>query len=156
MPPFETTAAPYVRSLMPNIDVLPVILISVGGLVAAGVAYLAFVGGRAIFRESRRAARDAGCRESTARLRAVLRMFIWALFFGVFYFFLFFLGRRLGWWAVLPVLLGLAGMIWGVLQADRMLTLRPGAVRQQFGIAATLTVLIGAFASVIWLAAQYV
>jgi len=41
-----------------------------------------------------------------------------------------------------------------VLEADRLLTVRPEAVRQQFGIAATLTALIAGFVSVIWWAAQ--
>jgi len=140
---------------MPD-NVLTFILIGVGALAGAGLGYLAFIGARAIFRESRQTAREAGCREGTARVRAVLRMIVWALFFGIYYFFLFFLGRSIGWWAALPALVGLAGMIWGVLEADRLLTVRPEAVRQQLGIAATLTLLITGFISVIWWAAQAV
>lgn len=135
-------------------NALTVILIGVGALAGAGLAYLAFLGARAIFRESRQTAREAGCREGTATVRAVLRMIVWALFFGIYYFFLFFLGRSIGWWAVVPALVGLAGMIWGVLEADRLLTVRPEAVRQQLGIATTLTVLIAGFISVIWWAMQ--
>jgi hypothetical protein len=135
-------------------NVLTFILIGSGALAGAGLGYLAFLGARAIFRESRQTARDAGCREGAATTRAVLRMIVWASFFGIYYFFLFFLGRSIGWWAALPALVGLAAMIWGVLEADRLLTVRPEAVRQQFGIAATLTALIAGFVSVIWWAAQ--
>jgi hypothetical protein len=138
---------------MPEFSLLFVALLGVGGIVVAGVGYLAFIGARAIFRDSRQTAREAGHREGAARLRAVLRMVVWALFFGIYYFFLFFIGRRIGWWAALPALAGLAGIIWGVLQADRLLTVRPGAVRQQVGIAATLTCLIAGFVSIIWFAA---
>jgi hypothetical protein len=138
---------------MPD-SALTVLLIGVGILAAGGASYLAFVGSRAIFRQSRQIAREAGCREGAARLRAVLRMIVWALFFGIYYIFLFLLGRSIGWWAVAPGLVGLACMVWGVLEADRLLTVHPEAVRQQLGIAATLTVLIAGFVSVIWWAAQ--
>ena len=40
----------------------------------------------------------AGHDPGSAGQRAILRMVIWAAFFGIFYGFLFFLGRSMGWW----------------------------------------------------------
>jgi hypothetical protein len=81
-------------------------------------------------------------------------MSVWALFFGAYYLFVYFLGRRLGWQAAIPSALGLMAMVWALLQADRLLTIGPDAVRQQVGIGVTIAVVLVVFVSVIiWLAA---
>jgi hypothetical protein len=140
---------------MPDNALLQVILIGVSGLFGVGLVYFVFIGVRAIFRQSRRIASGAGHLRGAAVWRAVLRMAVWALFFGVFYLFLYFLGLRIGWWALMPAAIGLAGMIWGLLQADRLLTVDAEDVRQQVGIAATLTGLMAGFISIIWFAAVH-
>ena len=140
---------------MPDNALLQVILIGVSGLFGAGLMYFVFIGVRAIFRQSQRIASGAGHLRGAAVWRAVLRMAVWAAFFGVFYLFLYFLGLRIGWWALIPAAIGLAGIIWGLLQADRLLTVDAEDVRQQVGIAATLTGLIAGFVSIIWFAAAH-
>ena len=75
-----------------------------------------------------------------------------AAFFGLFYVLAFSVGKRLGWWAVPLVLAALAAMIWGLLLADRLLTVPPRDVRQQAGIAVTLAGMLGLFAAGIVLA----
>jgi hypothetical protein len=67
--------------------------------------------------------------------------------------FVYVLGRRLGWQAAIPSAVGLMAMVWALLQADRLLTISPDAVRQQFGIGVTIAVVLAVFVSVIWLAA---
>ncbi len=109
---------------MPDNALLQVLLIGVSGLFGAGLMYFVFIGVRAIFRQSQRIASSAGHLRGAAVWRAVLRMAVWAAFFGVFYLFLYFLGLRIGWWALIPAAIGLAGIIWGLLQADRLLTVR--------------------------------
>jgi hypothetical protein len=118
-----------------------------------GLVYFVFVGVRALFREARRVAREAGHREGSASVRAVVRMALWALFFGLFYLFAFFTGKRLGWWAVPVVAAGLILMIAGLLLADKLLTVRPGQVRTQGVIAGTLASEIALFVAAILLAA---
>jgi hypothetical protein len=140
---------------MPDNALLQVLLIGVMGLFGVGLVYFVFIGVRAIFRQARCIASGAGYLQRAATLRAVLRMTVWAVFFGAYYLFLHFLGLRLGWWAVIPAAIGLAGMIWGLLQADRLLTVNRDDVRQQVGIAATLTGLIAGYVSVIWFAAAH-
>ena len=129
------------------------LVLGVLALFGVGLVYFLFLGVRAVYRDSQRTAIEAG-HPRAAALRAVLRMTTWALFFGAYYLFVYFLGRRLGWWALAPSLAGLAAMIWALLQADRLLTVRPGDVREQLGIGATLAALLGVFAVVIWFAAQ--
>jgi hypothetical protein len=140
---------------MPDNALLQVLLIGVMGLFGVGLVYFVFIGVRAIFRQARCIASGAGHLQRAATLRAVLRMAVWAVFFGAYYLFLYFLGLRLGWWAVIPAAIGLAGMIWGLLQADRLLTVNRDDVRQQVGIAATLSGLIAGYLSVIWFAAAH-
>lgn len=140
---------------MPDNALLQVLLIGVSGLFGAGLMYFVFIGVRAIFRQSQRIASSAGHLRGAAVWRAVLRMAVWAAFFGVFYLFLYFLGLRIGWWALIPAAIGLAGIIWGLLQADRLLTVDAEDVRQQVGIAATLTGLMAGFVSIIWFAAVH-
>jgi hypothetical protein len=140
---------------MPDNALLQAILIGVAGLFGVGLVYFVFIGVRGLFRQARRIASGAGHLQSAAAWRAILRMAVWAVFFGVFYLFLYFLGLRLGWWALIPCAIGLVGMIWGLLQADRLLIVRSDDVRQQVGIAATLTGLIAGFVSIIWFAAAH-
>ena len=118
-------------------------LYAISTLLLAALLYLIFLAVRALFRQARRIAREAGHRQGSAALRAVLRMTVWAAFFGLFYLFAFSVGKRLGWWAVPLVLAALAGMIWGLLLADRLLTVPPGDVREQAGIAVTLVGMLG-------------
>jgi hypothetical protein len=139
---------------MPDSSLLTLLLFGVLGLFGIGLVYFVFVGVRAIYREAWRTAREAGHREASASARAVLRMGVWALYFGAFYFFIYFLGRRIGWWAIIPAAAGLAAMVWALLQADRLLTIRSDDVRQQLGIGASLTGLIAIFGSIIWFAAH--
>ena len=127
-------------------------LIAAGALAVAAVLFFAFLGARALFREARQTAREAGHRSVSATLRALLRMSVWAAFFGLFYLLAFYLGKRLGWWAVPLVLAALAAMIWCLLLADRLLTVPPGDLRQQAGIAAALVGVLGLFAAGILLA----
>ncbi len=127
-------------------------LIAVSALFVAALLYLIFLAVRALFREARSIAREAGHRQGSATLRAILRMAVWAVFFGLFYLLAFFLGKRLGWWAVPLVMAALAAMIWCLLLADRLLTIAPGDVRQQTGIAVALVGVLGLFAAGILLA----
>ena len=129
------------------------ILFGVLGLFGIGLAYFVSIGARAIFREARRTASEAGHRPTAAAVRALVRMAVWALFFGAYYLLVYVLGRHLGWKAVVPSAVGLVAMIWALLQADRVLTVRPDAVRQQVGIGAAIAVVLAVFVSVIWLAA---
>ena len=129
------------------------ILFGVLGLFGIGLAYFVFIGVRAIYREARRTASEAGHPRAAAAVRALVRMTVWASFFGAYYLFVYVLGRRLGWQAAVPSAVGLVAMIWALLQADRVLTVRPDAVRQQLGIGVTIAVVLVVFVSVIWLAA---
>ena len=139
---------------MPDSGLLTLLLFAVLGLLGIGLIYFVYIGVRAIYREAWRTAREAGHRETSASVRAILRMGVWSLYFGAFYFLIYFLGRRIGWWAIIPVAAGLAAVVWALLQADRLLTIRSGDVRQQLGIGASLTGLIALFGSIIWFAAH--
>jgi hypothetical protein len=127
-------------------------LIGVSALLLAALLYLIFLAVRALFREARAIARTAGYTQRSAALRAALRMTVWAAFFGLFYLLAFYVGKRLGWWAMPLVLAALAAMLWSLLLADRLLTVPPGDVRQQAGIAVTLVGMLGLFAAGILLA----
>ena len=129
------------------------ILIGVLGLFGIGLVYFVFLGVRAIYRDARRTALEAGHRRAAASARALLRMTVWASFFAAYYLFVYVLGRRLGWQAVVPSVAGLVAMVWALLQADRVLTVRADAVRQQLGIGAAIAVVLAVFVSVIWFAA---
>jgi len=129
------------------------VLFGVLGLFAIGLAYFVVIGARAIYRAARRTANEAGHARTASAVRALVRMAVWALFFGGYYVFVYVLGRRLGWWAVVPAAAGLVAMIGALLQADRLLTVRPGAVRAQLGIGATIAIVLAVFISVIWVAA---
>ena len=102
------------------------ILIGVLGLFGIGLTYFVVIGVRAIYRAAAQTATEAGHRRGSAAVRAVIRMTVWALFFGAYYLFVYVLGRRLGWQAAIPAAVGLAAMVWTLLQADRLLTIRPG------------------------------
>jgi len=138
---------------MPDTDLLAPILFGVLGLFGIGLAYFVFLGVRAIYRDARQTALKAGHRRAAASVRALFRMTVWALFFAAYYLFVYVLGRRLGWQAALPSVVGLVAMVWALLQADRVLTVRADAVRQQLGIGAAIAVVLAVFVSVIWLAA---
>jgi Ca2+/Na+ antiporter len=127
-------------------------LIAVSALFGAALLYFVVIGARALFREARSIAREAGHAPGSATVRALLRMAVWGVFFGLFYLLAFYLGKRLGWWAVPLVLAALAAMIWCLLLADRLLTVVPGDVRQQAGIAVTLLGALGLFTAGILLA----
>ena len=127
-------------------------LIAVSALFLLALLYFIYIGVRALFREARRTAREAGYREGSATARAILRMLIWAAFFGTFYLLIFFVGKRLGWWAFPLGAIALLAMIWGLLSADKLLTIPPGDVRQQMVIAGTVTILLLVFVGTIWLA----
>lgn len=129
-------------------------LIAVSALFAAALLYFIFVGVRALFREARSIARGAGHAPPSASVRAVLRMGVWAVFFGLFYLLAFYLGKRLGWWALPLVLAALAAMIWSLLLSERLLTVVPGDIRQQAGIAVTLLGMLGLFTAAIVLAVR--
>jgi hypothetical protein len=134
-------------------NLFPLILFGVLGLFGIGLAYFVAIGARAIYREARRTAHEAGYPRAAAAVRALVRMAVWALFFGTYYLFVYLLGRRLGWWAAVPSAAGLLAMIWALLQADRLLTVRPEAVRAQLGVGAAVALVLALFASVIWVAA---
>ena len=127
-------------------------LLAVSVLALAALAYLVGIAVRALFREARGIARAAGHPQASAAFRAVLRMTIWAAFFGMFFFFAFCVGKRLGWWAAPVVLAALAGMIWCLLLADRLLTIPADRVREQAGIAVSVVGMLGLFAAGIMLA----
>ncbi len=128
-------------------------LIGVLGLFGIGLAYFIMIGARAIYRDAAQTASKAGYRRGSAAARAVIRMTVWALFFGAYYLFVYVLGRRLGWQAAIPSAVGLMAMVWALLQTDRLLTIGPDAVRAQLGIGVTIAVVLAVFVSVIWLAA---
>ncbi len=134
-------------------SLFPFILFGVLGLFGIGLAYFVFIGARAIFRETRRTANEAGHPRVAAAARALVRMTVWALFFGAYYLFVYMLGRRLGWWAAVPSAAGLVAMVWALLQTDRLLTVRADAVRVQLRIGAAIALVLGLFVSVIWIAA---
>jgi hypothetical protein len=130
------------------------LLIGVLALFGIGLTYFVGIGVRAIYRDARQTAVEAGHRRRSAAVRATIRMTIWALFFGAYYLFVYFLGRRFGWQAAIPSVAGLMAMVWSLLQADRLLTIGPEAVRQQLGIGASIAAVLAVFVSVIiWLAA---
>jgi len=133
--------------------VLPILFSAFGLLLAAGLGYFVFIGVRAIYRGASATAQEAGHSHAGAGLRAMLRMFVWALSFGLLYFFLYFLGRRIGWWAVVPGVLGVIGVIFALLRADQLLTLRPGANRQHVGIAVIIAAVFAILMSITWFAA---
>jgi hypothetical protein len=122
-------------------------------LLGVGLTYFVFIGARAVYREARRTACEAGHSRTAAAVRALARMTLWALFFGAYYLFVYVLGRRLGWWAAVPSAAGLVAMIWALLQTDRLLTVRADAVRVQLGIGVVIAAVLGVFISVIWVAA---
>jgi hypothetical protein len=128
-------------------------LLFVGGLFLVALLYFIFVGVRALFREARSIARQAGHREAGANVRAVVRMLIWALFFLAFYFAAFLLGKRLGWWGVPAGAAALVVMIGGLLVSEKVLTVRPGDARGDLVIGVTVTGVLALFAVVIWAAA---
>lgn len=117
-------------------------LLAIAVPIVGALLYFIAIGARALFREAHRTARQAGHRPRSAALRAIVRMAIWAAYFGAFYLLAFFVGKRLGWWAVPPVLLALAAMIWSLLLADRLLTVTPGNLRQQVGIGLAITLIL--------------
>ena len=121
-------------------------LYAVSALLLAALLYLVFIAARALLREAQGIARAAGHPQGSATLRAVLRMVAWAAWFGVFYLFAFFVGKRLGWWAAPPVVAAFAGMIWSLLLADRLLTVLPGNRRQVAGIAVGVMGMLGLLA----------
>jgi hypothetical protein len=117
----------------------------IAALLLAGLLYFVFVGVRALFRQARQIAREAGHREGGAAVRAILRMAIWGLFFALFYLFAFFTGKRLGWWALPPAVAGVVLMIAGLLLADKLLTLRSGDTRTQSMVGGALVSLMALF-----------
>jgi hypothetical protein len=127
-------------------------LMAVSALFLLALLYFIYVGVRALFREARRTAREAGYREGSAALRAILRMTIWAAFYGTFYLLVFFVGKRLGWWTLPVAGTALVAMIWGLLLADKLLTVPPGDLRRQAVIGGTVMILLALFAGVIWIA----
>ncbi len=127
-------------------------LIAVAALFLLALAYLVAIAVRARFREARKIAREAGHRQASATLRAVLRMGAWGAFFVLFYLLAFAAGKQLGWWAAPLILAALAAMVSGLLLADRLLTVTPGDVRRQAGIAVSLVGMLGVFAAAILLA----
>lgn len=104
-----------------------VLLVVVAVVVGAGVAWLAAIGARAIFRRAVRTASAAGHDPASASARAAVRMVLWSLSFAALILFLHFVGKRMGWWAIVPGIAGLLAMIAGLLQADRLLTTPRGA-----------------------------
>lgn len=139
---------------MPDSSWFFVVFAGVLGLFGIGLIYFVGIGARAIFRKASAAAREAGHPASSANLRASLRMAIWALYFGEFYLFLYFVGRWLAWWALAPAALGLVIFVWSLLQADRLLTMSTRGVRQQVGVGLKLTAVFAGFGAAIWLAAH--
>jgi hypothetical protein len=133
-------------------DVVRYAILIVSALLLAGLLYFVYVGVRALFRQARQVAREAGHREGAAATRAILRMASWAMFFALFYLFAFFAGKRLGWWAVLPAVAGLVLMVAGLLLADKLLTVRPGDTRTQSLLGGTLVSLLAVFVVAILLA----
>jgi len=135
---------PYVMALFEN-AFFRYALLAVAVPIVGALLYFILLGARALFRGACRIARQAGHRPRSAAVRAILRMVIWAAYFGAFYLLAFFVGKRLGWWAVPPVLLALAAMIWSLLLADRLLTITPGHFRQEMGIGLAITLILVIF-----------
>jgi hypothetical protein len=126
-------------------DVVRYAVLALSALLLAGLLYFVYVAVRALFRQALQIAREAGHQEGAAAARAILRMTSWAIFFALFYLFAFFAGKRLGGWAVLPAVVGLVLMVAGLLLADKLLTVRPGDVRTQSLVGATLVSLMVVF-----------
>jgi hypothetical protein len=142
------------RSLFGTAALLPIALAGALLLFGAGLAYFVFIGARAIYRSASGTARGAGHDPGSAGQRAIVRMVVWAAFFGIFYGFLFFLGRRMGWWAVLPGIAGGVAMVLSLLQTDRLLTMRrDGRWRPQLRIGLIVVLVLAAMISVTWFAA---
>jgi hypothetical protein len=131
---------------------LSILLIGALGLLGVGLAYFVFIGVRALYRSAKRIASDAGHGRS-AGPRAILRMAVWAAFFGIYYGFLYFLGRRMGWWALIPGAVGGVAMILSLLQTDRLLTVQRAPAWQQLGMAFTVVLVIAAMIAATWVAA---
>jgi hypothetical protein len=132
---------------------LPAIVITVSLVLGLGLAYFVFIGVRAIYRGATQTAREAGHPLAAARARAILRMAIWSVFFGLLYGFLYFMGRKIGWWALIPGVLALAMVIASLLQTDRLLTTRREEVQSNVSIALTILSVMALLASVTWYAA---
>lgn len=128
-------------------------LLLVGGLFLLALLYFIYVGVRALFREARAIAHQAGHSGANAAARAVVRMTVWALFFLAFYLTAFLLGRRLGWWGVPAAAVALVAMIGGLLVAEKLLTVPPGDGRGNIVVGATVTGILALFGVVIWIAA---
>jgi hypothetical protein len=128
-------------------------LLLVGGLFLLALLYFIYVGVRALFRDARDIAREAGHKDGSATARAVVRMTLWSLFFLAFYFAAFLLGARLGWWAIPAGAAALIVMVGGLLVAEKVLTVRPGDGRADLVIGSTVTAILGLFVVVIWVAA---
>jgi hypothetical protein len=124
----------------------------VGGLFLLALLYFIFFGVRALFREARGIAREAGHGAGSASMRATLRMVVWSLFFLAFYLCAFFLGRRLGWWGVPAGGVALVVMIGGLLATEKVLTVRPGDARGDLAVGVTVAGILALFAAVIWAA----
>ena len=118
------------------------------GLLGIGLVYFIFIGARAIYRDARRKALEAGHRRTGARLRAILRMTLWAIFFGGSFF-----SCSSSDGAFKPGPLRprqwVGAMIWALLQADRLLTMSADNVRGHVHIGAAIAAVLGAFISVI-------
>ena len=130
---------------------IQMLIVAAVGLVLLGVTYLGALGARALFREARGTAREAGHQPRSAAVRATVRMVLWSLYFAAFYFAVYLFGKRLGWWVSVPAFVALVLLIGGLLRADELLTVRPGDVRRQIGIVATLAALGAFFGCAIWL-----
>jgi hypothetical protein len=130
-------------------------VIGVSSVVLVGLVYLGARGAHRLFRDARRTALQAGHRPRSAAARAALRTVLWVLYFAAFYAAVYLLGRRMGWWVILPASAALALLVAGLLRADDLLTVRPGDRRRQIRIGATLAVLGTLFGSAIWFGAQY-
>ena len=130
---------------------MPTLIVAVLGLLLLGLAYLGALGSRALFRQARQIAQQAGHRPRAAGVRAVVRMVLWSSYFAAFYFAVYLFGKRIGWWVIAPAVVAAALLIAGLLRADELLTVRPGDVRRQIGIGATLAALGALFGSAIWL-----
>jgi len=133
---------------------LPTLLIGAFVLLGAGLAYFIFIGVRAIYRGAAKTARNAGHVDGGAGLRAIVRMTVWAAFFGVLYAFLYFLGRSIGWWAAIPGIVGGVAIIFCLLQADRLLVIPRGAARQHVTIGVTIVAVFAVLVSITWYAAS--
>ena len=68
---------------------LPILFSGFGLLLGVGLGYFIFIGVRAIYRGASATAQQAGHSPASAGRRAILRMLVWALSFGLLYFFLY-------------------------------------------------------------------